>query len=111
MREIKFRAWDKEKKKMRYMNDGEFSDNMIWMLETQELADDFEVMQYTGLKDTNGKKIYEGDILENRFEDRGVVVKEDACWTIEGFEFKHWYDLEVIGNIYDNPELLGAKNG
>lgn len=72
---------------------------------------DFELMQFTGLKDKNGKEIYEGDILEyverdwNKLKDLTVrcdVVFEDGA-------FKPSIDpenSEVIGNIYENPELL-----
>lgn len=106
MREIKFRAWDKENKKIVDVID--FS--------CMNYPDKYEVMQYTGLLDKNGKEIYEGDVVNI---DRNIVneVGDESSETIEGVEIK-WnyeqlqqltYDIEgikVIGNIYENPDLL-----
>ena len=76
------------------------------------------VGQYTGLTDKNGVKIFEGDIL-SASKRNGVVVWHDDCG---GYCVKHGFngrsiilvmndfDVEVIGNIYDNPELLGGVN-
>jgi len=124
MREIKFRAWDKTHNQMLYRtiwdrnwyatsyNDengchcvrGITPDDKVYM----------ELMQYTGLKDKNGKEIYEGDII--KFEDgiTGSVEMQFFSWVIQVKEGKHtlwdmFFDdvkLEVIGNIYENKELL-----
>jgi hypothetical protein len=53
----------------------------------------------------NGKEIYDGDIVENEFGDKGVVKYDsnNACYYVENLEFKRWYNLEVIGNIFENP--------
>ena len=85
-------------------------------------ADGYNVMQYTGLKDRNGKEIYEGDII--RVSNNGVFIGNcEIVWKGCGFWFKDidftsdtyenlfvydqcGYELEVIGNIYENPELL-----
>ena len=136
MREIKFRAWLKKEKKMvkvselRDIDTDIISDqNVIYFdFEKQEYCnkgfDEVELMQYTGLKDKNGVEIYEGDIaklpayltnnteyaickwLDNRFSVEDVIgfgfidQKEKKVISDE------WEDFEVIGNIYENPELL-----
>ena len=81
------------------------------------------VCQYTGLKDKNGKKIFDGDIgVHREYECIGKIVWNDDeagfyfCTLLEDgmFEEEHLYDYadcEVIGNIYDNPELLEVQNG
>ena len=77
------------------------------------------VGQFTGLLDKNGKKIFEGDIVDILTENEkiGVVAYEDGGFLVnaDGFcvDFHsniNGTDLEVIGNIYDNPELLGAQS-
>lgn len=81
------------------------------------------VGQYTNMLDKNGRKIFEGDIID--FSDRSDgdgygVVRYDAEETIFEFEYDNFCkdlgrcywpeDVEVVGNIYDNPELLGDEN-
>lgn len=77
--------------------------------------EDIELMQYTGLHDKNGKEIYESDIVYIASEDENAFVlwdKETARYIIQFnswcADFDNFYgkELEVIGNIYDNPELL-----
>lgn len=133
MREIKFRAWDKRTKKMRQVIDIVFNAGMwlepddntvklIWVkgydiIENKDIMmkreDKFELMQYTGLKDKNGTDIYEGDIV--RQDDEYWLVQydnEDAMFTlyydnvIENFSNMNSKWFEVIGNIYENPELF-----
>lgn len=115
MREFKFRAWDKILK-IWYPIDGT---DTFSIFENNR----FEVMQYTGLKDINGVDIYEGDILENHY--KSIEVKQPELFECDAFivygydfcsgffndgkiELERFYSTgpKVIGNIYENPELL-----
>ena len=74
------------------------------------------VGQYTGLTDRNGNKIFEGDIVNilTENEEIGIIVYEDGGFIVRADKFSvdfinniNGTDVEVIGNKYDNPELLG----
>ena len=118
-REIKFRAWNREKGRMFRIARFDFSDYTIYSHPFAcdgFLGEVCEIMQYTGSKDMNGVEIYEGDILQSEYYLRYQVVFKGDCWRCEPLKnssFKNRFigrDLEVIGNIYENPELLKEDN-
>lgn len=115
MRELKFRVWDKDAKRMLYQTDIEYYDDMIgFRFDSDILAnkEDIVIMQYTVLKDKNGKEAYEGDVV--KLGDQYLVVKyrtEYACFelSVNDDVYKRIFvlkDAEIVGNIYENPELL-----
>lgn len=131
MREIKFRAWvrcgkwaideDKQEFGMVSADAFAFEESAPISELLVDIPDEQYIMQYTGLKDKNGKEIYEGDILElNKGEYEEVIWKEDeACFAIRDvdayitcglLEKDSEEYLEVIGNIYENLELLKEDN-
>ena len=145
MREIKFRAKDYQTNKWVYgflfMGKGDDNRDYAFILQDKglkvgtarednaiefpcdeaHLVDKETICQYTGLKDKNGKEIYEGDIVKNMNNKTGYItfLKQEMgyviVWSNSDTRLGHrsrgsGYDLdmtlEVIGNIYDNPELL-----
>jgi uncharacterized phage protein (TIGR01671 family) len=116
-REIKFRAWDKYRLKM--FEDVQYGLDLGIEISFGSLLsmEDIVLMQYTGLKDKNGKEVYEGDVLSNSQGKKGIVIFEDGCFKLQLHKSEtssHYVPLnisylenkEVIGNIYQNPELL-----
>ena len=127
-RELKFRAWDNLKKEWLkrkvYHFNPHFNEEGIGEFRLSQHPEGFTIQQYTGLKDRNGNDIYEGDICN-----AGIVIG-DVNYSIGGFYlasnplmeyFKgypdnmnvlspdwdySWIDVEVIGNVMQNPELL-----
>ena len=132
-REIKFRAWHKDLKKMFKIGQITLEEG-TWNFEPNDRGfigmsipyqPSFVLMQYTGLHDKNGKEIYDGDIVycQTKYGKAKAIIK-----FIDGKFVAYWnsalthpengyhiacYEInkrfEVIGNIYDNPELLGGE--
>jgi len=132
MREIKFRAWLTEEKKMVDVYRLDFTDKngdptfvmWYWVQKGTQagLSKGFELMQYTGLKDKNDKEIYEGDIVANSYGCLAVIKWLNSTASFRGIPIQAWVkvnerdtidtsDLEVVGNIYENPELLEQQKG
>lgn len=111
MRPIKFRAWDKRNNKMIYGLTGMLK---IWDENVDDLLN-MGLMQYTGLKDKNGKKIFEGDIVKTNYGylKTGIIEYsppqfvlfdgKDGVYT--DYQWDEWENFEVIGNIYENEEI------
>ncbi|MBG9756380.1 YopX family protein [Lysinibacillus sphaericus] len=130
MREIKFRVWDKDLKKMHIC--GENQHDSIIFLENQACyynlqngegsssdgTGTYDLMQCTGLKDSRNVEIYETDIV--KVEIPVVSVNEDFIGRVKMLEGRWWVDngndaiplwseineITVLGNIYENPELM-----
>lgn len=129
MREIKFKVWDKENKKMYYLDDsdglklyhyGHFKWRMLLNNGLPEINDENGIlMQYTGLKDKNGKKIYEKDFLminNGDIREKYTVswIESELRWGLTkdklygALKLHSFGKLEVVGNEYENPKLLGG---
>ncbi len=143
MREIKFRVWDKVNKelilsenilKICFIGETHFPNCIV--VSDKEIShfgdvdminktklNDFILMQYTGLKDTNGKEIYEGDIIHTKghysgegwfdtgecdYDFDGIVEYDnlELTYMVDGFNLSELDRVKVIGNIYENPELV-----
>ena len=120
-REIKFRVWDKRHNSMEYIND------LYWFEENgiHDFNDDnYIFMQNTGLKDKNGKEIYDSDIVKVTWGSGKIVCYEVKYCESLGYHYLRdtknkedddiiciydYSQMDVIGNVFDNPELLKNK--
>jgi uncharacterized phage protein (TIGR01671 family) len=121
MRDIKFRLWDKDNKQMDLSPDFDYIDGQIWIALVH-----YELMQYTGLKDKNGREIYEGDILKTldeqeiyEYDEFGTAIQHlgyEEAYRLKVVKYEKgqfsviWNtpsrEIEVVGNIYENSKLL-----
>lgn len=132
MRVPKFRAWDKLGKIMLPIGDIDTSYKLVYLEEDNGYRcerdfDEIELMQFTGLKDKKDKEIFEGDIIKFSDCDGDIYVtpvvwdKNYACFGVSfsgkypiSFDYlEEFYtelkDIEVVGNIYENRELLEGE--
>ncbi len=110
-RTIKFRVWDMspDDNEMRYVDLYWFEEHMIRAWPNHgPWAGNYKLMQFTSLHDKNGKEIYEGDIIHDPLTGkRYPVVFENGAFRTNGLvECNAFPNDEVIGNIYENPDLL-----
>jgi uncharacterized phage protein (TIGR01671 family) len=118
-RKLKFRVWDHQENIFE-------SDSSFWIYQSGELDHDFKrtnngeytVQQFTGLEDKNGKEVFEGDIIIVTYDMDGEietylspVVFEDGAFGDKfdcffSYSFIPSFQMEVLGNIFENPELL-----
>lgn len=122
MREIKFRFWDNLKKSWRFWIWENLKTMMCFDAVSYEMEDSkrFEINQYTGLKDKNWVEIYENDIVDwkqsepSNYEIQFIewwfcLTRPELEWyttDISSVYPSYWCQIEVIWNIYENPELL-----
>lgn len=129
MREIKFKAWDKNLKEIIPVHNIDFQNKMVNVNSVCRLFDEVELMQFTGFHDKNNREIYDGDIVTNKTKDfsgngfRGKNLIMSVKWDQKEcfyrlsvcnkgyFGFKKLTtstskDIEVVGNIYVNSDLL-----
>ena len=132
MRKIKFKAYIEMENKIKDVCTMDFDEETIGVLEINLMGQPFikiwdldqvKLMQYTGLRDKNGVEIYEGDNIhaegnypgkgwydtgEHDYNFNGVVTweQEDLAWKCEGYYLNELDCIKIIGNIFENPELI-----
>ena len=124
-REIKFRVYISKYKILDTPDIINFNTQEVKYDSDYYSLDDIELMQYTGIKDKKGKEIYEGDIVLIRIDKTNILHKTIVKFKHGAFiadiisdnDYIYLFhfgfnkdDFEVVGNIYENPELLEGKN-
>ena len=99
MRTLKFRTWSKQAQCIIPWE--ELKPKFVKLLDNPE----YPYMQFTGLLDKSGVEIYEGDIITGYYGSDKYT--KEIEWSTNGYPELLWDNKEVIGNIYDNPKLLG----
>lgn len=117
-RQLKFRIWDKLTESFIYCEDDNQQHFILDLngnfhnLQNGSGGDECVVLQYTGLNDKNKKPIYEGDFIRGQFDHGPAGLREEILpvrWSKEdGYQWNYWdlSTIEVIGNLFENPELL-----
>lgn len=129
MDEVKFRAWNTRNKEMMYLDDYDYLDLNGKQFVTYEVwgFGYNELMQYTGLKDKDGKEVYEGDVVSLLFDGikhrvmkhRVEYITQMGAWSLmpllfhtemqKQFTTPSYVEFEILGNIYENPELMEGR--
>ncbi|SER59977.1 YopX family protein [Streptococcus gallolyticus] len=123
----KFRVWIKEEKRMLPVASINFNQSYVLAEENNGLCcerdfDEIELMQSTGVVDENGKEVFENDVIRDSDGFEGIVQYDESYgmygiaylpaksngidMTFEELKDKYWNTFEVVGNIYENPELF-----
>ena len=126
MRKIKFRAWDNEEDKMFYDVEHTYKGDIVpmacfgWVLDCSVFL--YDVMQYTGIKDIHSDRVFESDIVKITLTQGGktrvgevTYCEDNACFLVKTTKGDYFTfmssdikSVEVLGNIYENKELLNA---
>ncbi|AAX92379.1 hypothetical protein TwortDSMZ_037 [Staphylococcus phage Twort] len=114
----KFRVWDKRKNEMYNHDELTIQINgskiLVALASSLHQIFNYELMQSTGFKDKNGVEIYGKDVVRGLLDDLflvewldgGFVLTEYCNWGYDHYHIYDWSNLEVIGNLYENPELM-----
>ena len=106
MKELKFRIWDKKKKKMHY-------DIAQWwdIFFVEEAMDDYVIMQFICMQDEDSKDVYEEDIIKGMhdFGPGGWAKRKGIIgWRTCGYEMQYWSHFKVIGNTFESSDIMSG---